>query len=53
MPLPLIQTRFLFFYWLCLRGGYELPFIRRVADELSRRCALIPWLAHLVSRQSQ
>lgn len=30
---------------LCQRGGYEVPFIRRVADELSRRCALIPWLA--------
>ena len=45
---------------LCQRGGYEVPFIRRVADELSRRCALIPWLAespvgvagleHLVTR---
>ena len=30
---------------LCQRGGYEVPFIRRVVDELSRRCALIPWLA--------
>ncbi|CAG9172737.1 arsenical pump-driving ATPase [Cupriavidus pinatubonensis] len=30
---------------LCQRGGYEVPFIRRVADELSQRCALIPWLA--------
>ena len=27
------------------RGQYEQPFIRRVSDELSRRCALIPWLA--------
>jgi len=30
---------------LCQRGVYEVPFIRRVADQLSRRCALIPWLA--------
>ncbi|HZX33201.1 MAG TPA: arsenical pump-driving ATPase [Rhodocyclaceae bacterium] len=30
---------------LAQRGGYEIPFIRRVADELSERCALIPWLA--------
>lgn len=29
---------------LCQRGGYEIPFIRRVADQLARRCALIPWL---------
>lgn len=29
---------------LCQRGAYEVPFIRRVADELSRHCALIPWL---------
>jgi arsenite-transporting ATPase len=27
------------------RGRYEIPFIRKVADELSPRCALIPWLA--------
>jgi arsenite-transporting ATPase len=27
------------------RGAYEIPYIRRVADELSQRCALIPWLA--------
>jgi arsenite-transporting ATPase len=27
------------------RGSYEIPFIRRVADTLSTRCALIPWLA--------
>ncbi|MDD2991697.1 MAG: arsenical pump-driving ATPase [Zoogloea sp.] len=27
------------------RGGYEVPFIRRVADDLAPRCALIPWLA--------
>ncbi len=48
---------------LCQRGAYEVPFIRRVADELSRRCALIPWLAeapvgatglsHLVGRAGQ
>lgn len=46
---------------LCQRGAYEVPFIRRVADQLSRECALIPWLAeapvgragleHLVARQ--
>lgn len=30
---------------LCQRGAYEVPFIRRVADGLSRRCALIPWLS--------
>lgn len=30
---------------LCQRGAYEVPFIRRVADDLSRRCSLIPWLA--------
>ena len=30
---------------LCERGLYEVPFIRRVADDLSRRCALIPWMA--------
>uniref|UniRef100_UPI003F49234E arsenical pump-driving ATPase n=1 Tax=Cupriavidus yeoncheonensis TaxID=1462994 RepID=UPI003F49234E len=45
---------------LCQRGAYEVPFIRRVADQLSRECALIPWLAeapvgragleHLVAR---
>jgi len=27
------------------RGDYEIPFIRRVADDLSQRCVLIPWLA--------
>lgn len=27
------------------RGSYEIPYIRRVADDLSQRCALIPWLA--------
>lgn len=27
------------------RGSYEIPFIHRVAHQLSRRCALIPWLA--------
>lgn len=30
---------------LAQRGAYEVPFIRRVADDLSRRCALISWLA--------
>jgi arsenite-transporting ATPase len=30
---------------LSLRGEYEIPFIRRVADELAPRCALVPWLA--------
>lgn len=30
---------------LSQRGGYEIPFIRRVVDSLSKRCALIPWLA--------
>ncbi|MBL8495209.1 MAG: arsenical pump-driving ATPase [Rhodocyclaceae bacterium] len=30
---------------LSQRGAYEAPFIRRVADELSQRSALIPWLA--------
>ncbi len=29
---------------LAQRGHYEIPFIRRVADGLSSRCALIPWL---------
>jgi arsenite/tail-anchored protein-transporting ATPase len=29
---------------LAERGRYEIPFIRRVAEELSTRCALIPWL---------
>ncbi|MDK9724356.1 MAG: arsenical pump-driving ATPase [Sterolibacteriaceae bacterium MAG5] len=27
------------------RGEYEMPFIRRVADVLSPRAALVPWLA--------
>ena len=30
---------------LTQRGAYEVPFIRRVADELSQQSALIPWLA--------
>ncbi len=30
---------------LCQRGAYEVPFIRRVADNLARQSALIPWLA--------
>jgi len=30
---------------LALRGECEIPFIRRVADELATRCALVPWLA--------
>ncbi|AJG24649.1 arsenical pump-driving ATPase [Cupriavidus basilensis] len=30
---------------LCQRGAYEVPFVRRVADKLATRCALIPWLA--------
>ena len=30
---------------LSLRGEYEIPFIRRVADDLAPRCALAPWLA--------
>lgn len=30
---------------LCQRGAYEVPFIRRVTDELSQQSALIPWLA--------
>ena len=30
---------------LSLRGAYEIPFIRRVADALAPRCALVPWLA--------
>ena len=30
---------------LSQRGAWEIPFIRRVADELAPRCALIPWLA--------
>ena len=28
------------------RGDYEIPFIQRVGKQLSRRCALIPWLAN-------
>ena len=27
------------------RGNYEVPFIRRVADDLSKRSALVPWLS--------
>jgi arsenite-transporting ATPase len=30
---------------LCQRGEVEIPFIRRVADGLATRSALIPWLA--------
>ena len=30
---------------LSQRGAYEKPFIHRVVDHLSQRCALIPWLA--------
>lgn len=30
---------------LALRGAYEIPYIRRVADTLAPRCALVPWLA--------
>jgi arsenite-transporting ATPase len=30
---------------LAERGRYEIPFIRKVAGELSPCCALIPWLA--------
>lgn len=30
---------------LSLRGAYEIPFIRKVADELSVRTALVPWFA--------
>lgn len=30
---------------LSLRGAYEIPFIRKVADTLAPRCALVPWLA--------
>lgn len=30
---------------LHLRGDYEIPFIRLVADELSERTALLPWFA--------
>ncbi len=30
---------------LRLRGEYELPFIRRVTQELSPRAVLVPWLA--------
>ena len=29
---------------LAERGRYEIPFIRKVAEQLSARCALIPWL---------
>ncbi len=46
---------------LCQRGAYEVPFIRRVVDDLAQDCALIPWLAeppvgvtgleHLVARE--
>ena len=30
---------------LAQRGQYEQAYIRRVSDQLSRRCAIIPWLA--------
>ncbi|RTL47399.1 MAG: hypothetical protein EKK46_17775 [Rhodocyclaceae bacterium] len=33
-------------------GGYEIPFICRMADGLSKRCALIPWLAEASVEQS-
>ncbi len=29
---------------LAQRGHYEIPFIRKVTEQLSSRCALIPWL---------
>ena len=32
---------------LHLRGEYEVPYIRLVADELSERIALVPWFAKL------
>lgn len=28
---------------LSLRGAYEIPFIRKVADSLAPRCAIVPW----------
>jgi arsenite-transporting ATPase len=31
---------------LTQRGIYEIPFIQRVCDQLSKRVALIPWLAN-------
>ncbi|OJW50648.1 MAG: arsenical pump-driving ATPase [Candidatus Accumulibacter sp. 66-26] len=30
---------------LAQRGTYEIPFVRRVTDELAERSALIPWLS--------
>lgn len=30
---------------LALRGAYEVPFVQRVANTLSLRCAIVPWLA--------
>lgn len=30
---------------LAQRGQYEIPFIRKVSEQLSARCALIPWLS--------
>lgn len=30
---------------LAQRGHYEIPYIRKVAEQLSTKCALIPWLA--------
>jgi arsenite-transporting ATPase len=30
---------------LAARGHYEIPYINKVSQELSPRCALIPWLA--------
>ena len=30
---------------LAQRGAHEIPFIRRVADDLSQRCVLVSWLA--------
>ncbi len=32
---------------LAQRGEYEIPFIRRVANELAPRCALVPWRAEV------
>ena len=32
---------------LAQRGQYEQPYIRRVSDQLSRCCAIVPWLAEV------
>ena len=37
---------------LAQRGAYEVPFIRRVADDLSKRCALVSWLAETPAGES-